>query len=116
MDVLIYKSLRFNIKIFSKFLILIQIESHNNFFTKRKFPILFFFLFKMQKSLWILSKRFIIFMCLLVTVNSLNQIRSQKHKRDAEENEHHLLNILKDHEIIPDIIDDASHADTLEVN
>lgn len=42
------------------------------------------------------------------------QLRSDK-KRDAEENEHHLLHILKDHEIIPDIIDDAPHADILEV-
>lgn len=36
-------------------------------------------------------------------------------KRDAEENDDHLLNILKDHEIIPDLIDDAPHADILEV-
>lgn len=37
-------------------------------------------------------------------------------KRDAEENDDHLLNILRDHEIIPDLIDDAPHADVLEVN
>lgn len=37
------------------------------------------------------------------------------YKRDAEENDDHLLNILKDHEIIPDLIDDAPHADILEV-
>lgn len=36
-------------------------------------------------------------------------------KRDAEENDDHLLNILRDHEIIPDLIDDAPHADILEV-
>lgn len=36
-------------------------------------------------------------------------------KRDAEENDDHLLNILKDHEIITDLIDDAPHADILEV-
>lgn len=37
-------------------------------------------------------------------------------KRDAEENDDHLLNILKYHEIIPDLIDDAPHADVLEVD
>lgn len=37
------------------------------------------------------------------------------YKRDAEENDDHLLNILKDHEIIPDLIDDAPHGDILEV-
>lgn len=59
------------------------------------------------------SVKFIIFTYLLVAVNSHNRLR---HQRDAEENEHHLLNILKDHEVIPDIIDDASHADTLEAS
>lgn len=59
----------------------------------------------------VLFTKFLICGYLLVTVSPQNRF-----KRDAEENEHHLLNILKDHEIIPDIIDDASHADTLEVN
>lgn len=35
--------------------------------------------------------------------------------KDSDENENHLINILKDHEIIPDIIDDAAHADILQV-
>lgn len=60
----------------------------------------------------ILSLNVVICVYFLVTVNSQN---CSRRRRDAEENEHHLLNILKDHEIIPDIIDDASHADTLEV-
>lgn len=51
---------------------------------------------------------------LLILAAQSRQPRGDK-KRDAEENEHHLLHILKDHEIIPDIIDDAAHADVLEV-
>lgn len=51
---------------------------------------------------------------LLILAAQSRQFRGDK-KRDAEENEHHLLHILKDHEIIPDIIDDAAHADVLEV-
>lgn len=57
---------------------------------------------------------FIISIYLIGTVQCLHRYNSQK--RDAEENEHHLLNILKDHEIIPDVIDDATHTDLLEVS
>lgn len=56
---------------------------------------------------------FVIIIYLTATVESYH--RYDNLKRDAEENDHHLLNILKDHEIIPDVIDDASHADLLEV-
>lgn len=66
----------------------------------------------MSRTYKILSLNVVICVYFLATVNSQNCSRQ---RRDAEENEHHLLNILKDHEIIPDIIDDASHADTLEV-
>lgn len=66
----------------------------------------------MSQTFKILSLNVVICAYFLVTVNSQNCSRQ---RRDAEENEHHLLNILKYHEIIPDIIDDASHADTLEV-
>lgn len=37
------------------------------------------------------------------------------YKRDVEDNDHHLLNILKDHDIIPDILDDATETNVLEV-
>lgn len=50
-------------------------------------------------------------LCLLAAKSSAHH----GFKRDAEENDDHLLNILKDHEIIPDLIDDAPHADILEV-
>lgn len=60
------------------------------------------------------TRKFVLFACFLATVESKNPRFS--YKRDAEENEHHLLNILKDHEIIPDIIDDATHTDILEVS
>lgn len=56
----------------------------------------------------------VLILALLSTTVSAYRPRGDK-KRDAEENEHHLLHILKDHEIIPDIIDDAPHADVLEV-
>lgn len=54
------------------------------------------------------------FVCFLATVESYHPRFT--YKRDAEENEHHILNILKDHDIIPDIIDDATHTDILEVS
>lgn len=41
--------------------------------------------------------------------------RHNLYKRDTEDNEHHLLNILKDHDIIPDILDDATETNLLEV-
>lgn len=53
------------------------------------------------------------FYCFLLKADSFSQ-----QNQDTEVNEHHLLNILKDHEIIPDIIDAASiapSADILEV-
>lgn len=55
---------------------------------------------------------------ILLILLSLVATSTARHgfKRDAEENDDHLLNILKDHEIIPDLIDDAPHADILEVN
>lgn len=56
------------------------------------------------------------FFILLVVISVIARAAScNRFKRDAEENDDHLLNILKDHEIIPDLIDDAPHADILEV-
>lgn len=55
-----------------------------------------------------------LFGCVSIS-NSSHHLHSNQ-KRDAEENEHHVLNILRDHEIIPDIVDDASHADILKVS
>lgn len=59
-------------------------------------------------------RKFVFFVCFLATVESYHPRFT--YKRDAEENEHHILNILKDHDIIPDIIDDATHTDILEVS
>lgn len=52
---------------------------------------------------------------LVVLILSFLVARASARKRDAEENDDHLLNILKYHEIITDLIDDAPHADILEV-
>lgn len=60
-----------------------------------------------------------LYLFLLIVSSLLSKSRGWRNngwKRDAEENDDHLLNILKDHEIIPDLIDDAPHADILEVN
>lgn len=56
----------------------------------------------------------VLFLVIFITfVSFTNCLYSAK--RDAEENENHLLNILKYHEIIPDLVDSAPHADILEV-
>lgn len=58
----------------------------------------------------IYAMKVLFYLYFLMEVESFSQ-----QNQDTDENDHHLLNILKDHEIISDIIDDASHADILEV-
>lgn len=62
------------------------------------------------------TKYLILVVLLAAVIDSASRTRTRtSFKRDAEENDDHLLNILKYHEIIPDLIDDAPHADILEV-
>lgn len=106
----LYKGRSFIRSKFSHFLGFIKFTVKIEFFFKN--CVLHSNTLKMSRTFKILSLNVVICVYFLVTVNSQNCSRQ---RRDAEENEHHLLNILKFHEIIPDIIDDASHADTLEV-
>lgn len=88
------------LSIFSRFVIRIETTSNFHFHYSGR---------KMQIFRCILCE--LVYLFAFIQCNS----RHNLYERHTDENEQQLLNILKDHDIIPDILDDALETSSLEV-